>query len=78
MRLEYKGQVRKHLRERGSKEGIGVMSFGWRWRKEVSWKIVPGKNVVFFCTSSSEPVSGCFEETKICFFFCIFSFDIPA
>ena len=65
------------VKSEGSKEGIGTMTFGWRWGKKVSWKIAPDKNVVF-CTSSTEQVSDCFEETKIGFFFYFCSFDMTA
>lgn len=66
------------VKSEGSKVGIAAMSFGWRWGKKVSWIIAPNKNAVVFCTSSTEWVSDCFEETKIGFFFYFFSFDMPA
>lgn len=66
------------VKSEGSKAGIAAMSFGWRWGKKASWKIAPNKNAVVFCTSSTEQVSDCFEETKIGFFFYFFSFDMPA
>lgn len=61
-----------------SKEGIRALSFGWRWGKKISWKIAPDKDTVFFCTSTTEWVPGCFGETEISCFFYFFSFDMPA
>lgn len=42
MKLDYKGQMRKLGAEKseGSKEGIGAMSFGWRWGKKSHGKLL--------------------------------------